>query len=149
MVLTIREISNKNSRKQALQKSCIFFPLWDPRGGSMDPLGSLGGTDGTWASRTPDTSSEDTSSESFIDTRPGPAGRPGPEPLGPPNHLARLVQCFATRRDAKTLRDFARYATLRDATLRYVQYWLKQQQMASPSFSDQENRLGTTNRNYF
>ena len=39
---------------------------WDPWGGSMDPLGGpMGpwdrwdlGTDGTWASRTPDTSSE-------------------------------------------------------------------------------------------
>ena len=49
-------------------------------GGSMDTLGGpMGpwdrwdlGTDGTWASRTPDTSSEDTSSELFIDTRPGP-----------------------------------------------------------------------------
>ena len=54
-------------------------------GGSMDTLGGpMGpwdrwdlGKDGTWASRTPDTSSEDTSSELFIDTRPGLA-RPGP-----------------------------------------------------------------------
>ena len=66
----------------------------DPWGGSMDPLGGpMGpwdrwdlGTDGTWASRTPDTSSEDTSSELFIDTRPGPAwpGPAGPaSPAGP------------------------------------------------------------------
>ena len=47
---------------------------WIPWGDRWDL-----GTDGTWASRTPDTSSEDTSSELFIDTRPGPArpGRPG------------------------------------------------------------------------
>ena len=59
----------------------IWVPR-DPWGGSMDTLGGpMGpwdrwdlGTDGTWASRTPDTSSEDTSSELFIDTRPG---RPG------------------------------------------------------------------------
>ena len=61
----------------------IWVPR-DPWGGSMDTLGGpMGpwdrwdlGTDGTWASRTPDTSSEDTSSELFIDTRPGPA-QPG------------------------------------------------------------------------
>ena len=74
--------------------SIYGYPYWvprDPWGGSMDTLGGPMGlwdrwdveTDGTWASRTPDTSSEDTSSELFIDTRPGPArpGRPGPEPI--------------------------------------------------------------------
>ena len=68
----------------------IWVPR-DPWGGSMDTLGGpMGpwdrwdlGTDGTWASRTPDTSSEDTSSELFIDTRPGLA-QPGPAgPAGP------------------------------------------------------------------
>ena len=49
----------------------------DPLGGPMGPWDRWDlGTDGTWASRTPNTSSEDTSSELFIDTRPGPA-RPG------------------------------------------------------------------------
>ena len=65
----------------------IWVPR-DPWGGSMDTLGGpMGpwdrwdlGTDGTWASRTPDTSSEDTSSELFIDTRPGSAR---PSPAGP------------------------------------------------------------------
>ena len=47
---------------------------WDTLGGPMGPWDRWDlGTDGTWASRTPDTSSEDTSSELFIDTRPGPA----------------------------------------------------------------------------
>ena len=46
----------------------------DTLGGPMGPWDRWDlGTDGTWASRTPDTSSEDTSSELFIDTRPGPA----------------------------------------------------------------------------
>ena len=50
----------------------------DTLGGPMGPWDRWDlGTDGTWASRTPDTSSEDTSSELFIDTRPGPAW-PGP-----------------------------------------------------------------------
>ena len=43
---------------------------WIPWGDRWDL-----GTDGTWASRTPDTSSEDTSSELFIDIR---NGRPSP-----------------------------------------------------------------------
>ena len=51
---------------------------WIPWGDRWDL-----GTDGTWASRTPDTSSEDTSSELFIDTWPGPA-RPGQRRL---NHV--------------------------------------------------------------
>ena len=43
---------------------------WDTLGGPMGPWDRWDlGTDGTWASRTPDTSSEDTSSELFIDTR--------------------------------------------------------------------------------
>ena len=46
---------------------------WDTLGGPMGPWDRWDlGTDGTWASRTPDTSSE-----LFIDTRPGPA-QPGP-----------------------------------------------------------------------
>ena len=62
----------------------IWVPR-DPWGGSMDTLGwdTLGGpmgpwdrwdlgTDGTWASRTPDTSSEDTSSKN-TSSIPGPA----------------------------------------------------------------------------
>ena len=47
---------------------------WDTLGGPMGPWDRWDlGTDGTWASRTPDTSSEDSSSELFIGTRPGPA----------------------------------------------------------------------------
>ena len=88
----------------------------DTLGGPMGPWDRWDlGTDGTWASRTPDTSSEDTSSELFIDTQPARPGRPSlQEPS--PNHLACLV-----RRYAKILRPtlshcFAMYdfAMLRD-----------------------------------
>merc|ERR1711953_724469 len=52
--------------------SIYGYPYTGSQGSLGGIHGYLGGTDGTWASRTPDTSSEDTSSELFIDTRPGP-----------------------------------------------------------------------------
>ena len=73
---------------------CTDIHIWvprDPWGGSMDPLGgAMGrwhrwdlGTDGTWASRTPDTSSELFYRYPAWPARPGPA-RPSPAgPAGP------------------------------------------------------------------
>ena len=94
----------------------IWVPR-DPWGGSMDTLGGpMGpwdrwdlGTDGTWASRTPDTSSEDTSSELFIDTWPGPA-RPGQPSLC---RLLGLVLAAGCRKKTKTKHDHNTFARLR------------------------------------
>ena len=86
---------------------------WDTLGGPMGPWDRWDlGTDGTWASRTPDTSSEDTSSELFIDTRPGPArpgrpGRPGPEPIAVRAAVPHELPCRPSCRAARAVKKFS------------------------------------------